>query len=119
MSDNGESSRQKETSERLWVLVNLDALPERWKGRAVPLALVGLLPEEARQFIRGEIPRVNLDGEDEELARLAARGVSVDDIAFELHLTSRSVYRRLARLRRQFDARSNAELASRLTKFGF
>lgn len=119
MSDNGEANGQRETSERLWVLVNLDALPERWKGRAVPLALVGLLPEEARQFIKGEIPRAKLDRDDDELARLAARGVAVDDIADALHLTSRSVYRRLARLRRQFDARTNAELASRLTKFGF
>lgn len=119
MSENGDGSSHSDPSERLWVLVNLDALPDRWKGRAVPLALVGLLPDEARQFIKGEIPRVRLARDDEELARLAARGVGVDDIASALHLTSRSVYRRLARLRREFDARTNAELASRLTKYGF
>lgn len=119
MSENGNHNGQSKNSERLWVLVNLDALPDRWKGRAVPLALVGLLPEEARQFIKGEVPRVSIARDDEELARLAARGVGVDDIASALHLTSRSVYRRLARLRRQFDARTNAELASRLTKYGF
>ncbi len=119
MGDNSGGNGRNDTSDRLWVLVNLEALPDRWKGRAVPLALVGLLPEEARQFIRGELPRVKLDRDDEELARLAARGVAVDDIASALHLTSRSVYRRLARLRRQFEARTNAELASRLTKFGF
>lgn len=119
MSQDASGNGQSLSSDRLWVLVNLEALPDRWKGRAVPLALVGLLPEEARQFIKGEIPRVKLDRDDEELARLAARGVAVDDIASALHLTSRSVYRRLARLRRQFEARTNAELASRLTKYGF
>ncbi|MDQ3956723.1 MAG: helix-turn-helix domain-containing protein [Actinomycetota bacterium] len=102
-----------------WILVAPSALPERWRDRAAPMFLVPLLPEEARRVLAGEAAASELQDEDLSLARLVARGVPVDDIAGQLHLTSRTVYRRLARLRRTIGVSTTAELVAELSRRGF
>lgn len=75
--------------------------------------------EEASQLLETGSAAVAMSPEDEQIARLAARGESVETIAASLHLTKRSVYRRLARLRKRVGAQNAAELAGRLSKLGF
>lgn len=81
--------------------------------------LVPLMPEEARNVLAGEPAAPQLHDEDLSLARLVASGVPVDDIARQLHLTSRTVYRRLARLRRMVGVSTTNELVSELSRKGF
>ncbi len=83
------------------------------------MALVPLIPEEAEQLLDagGAVPGLTL--EDERIARLVARGRSAEVIARELHMTERSVYRRLATLRKRLGVSSGAELAARLAERGF
>lgn len=102
-----------------WILVAPGALPERWRDRALPMFLVPLLPEEARTVLAGDGATSQLHGEDLSLARLVARGVPVDDCARQLHLTSRTVYRRLARLRRLVGVTTTSELVAELARRGF
>jgi DNA-binding CsgD family transcriptional regulator len=102
-----------------WILVAPSALPERWRDRATPMFLVPLLPEEARDVLAGEPAAPELHGEDLALAKLIARGVPVDDVARQLHLTSRTVYRRLARLRRLVGVATTGELVAELARRGF
>lgn len=102
-----------------WILVTPSELPDRWRDRAVPMFLVPLLPGEARDVLAGEAAGSELHGEDLALARLIARGVPVDDCARQLHLTSRTVYRRLARLRRLVGVDTTTELVAELARRGF
>ncbi|HEX2057795.1 MAG TPA: hypothetical protein VHI71_05435 [Actinomycetota bacterium] len=102
-----------------WILVAPSELPDRWRDRAVPMFLVPLLPGEARDVLAGEPAGSELHGEDLSLARLVARGVPVDDCARQLHLTSRTVYRRLARLRRLVGVDTTGELVAELARRGF
>ncbi len=102
-----------------WILVAPGALPDRWRDRAAPMFLVPLLPEEARDVLAGQPAGSQLHGEDLSLARLVARGVPVDDCARRLHLTSRTVYRRLARLRRLVGVTTTSELVAELARRGF
>lgn len=102
-----------------WILVSPSALPDRWRDRATPMFLVPLLPGEAHDVLSGEPAGSELHGEDLSLARLVARGVPVDDCARQLHLTSRTVYRRLARLRRLVGVKTTSELVAELARRGF
>jgi DNA-binding NarL/FixJ family response regulator len=103
----------------VWILIPQNSLPERWSDRAVSLALVRLLPEESERLLATGETGPSLQPEEEQLARLAARGMGADEIARTLHMTPRSVYRRLARLRKRFGAATRAELAAVLAKHGF
>lgn len=96
-----------------------DAVPERWRSRAQQVWFVPLLPEEAAQLLSGEAVVPKLEPEDEEIARLTAEGFSVDAITKRLHLSKRSVHRRLIRLRELFGVESNRELAAVLARRGF
>ena len=81
--------------------------------------LVPLLPGEATDVLSGEPASSELHGEDLALAQLIARGIPVEDCARELHLTSRTVYRRLARLRRLVGVGTTNELVAELARRGF
>ena len=105
--------------EAVWLLVPEDALPERWAARAIPLSLVRLLPEESEQLLERGVTSPAMSTEEEGLARLVASGMGAPDIAQALHMTPRSVYRRLARMRKRFGARNSTELAAMLAKQGF
>ena len=116
--DPGETLRDAQR-DGVWILIPDKSLPERWADRAVSLALVRLLPEESERLLATGETGPSLHPEEEQLARLAARGMGAEDIARTLHMTPRSVYRRLARLRKRFGATSRAELAAVLAKHGF
>lgn len=110
MSDRGPSG---------WLFLEPSAVPERWRDRSVPAAMVPLTPEETDDLLRGDPVEPRLHPADEELARLAAQGLTVDAIAGRMGVTPRSVYRRLSQLREQLGVGSTAELATELARRGF
>ncbi len=83
------------------------------------MSLVRLLPEEAEKLLQSGQTWPAMSLEEENLARLVASGMGAPEIARRLHMTPRSVYRRLAGLRRRFGARNSTELAAFLAKQGF
>lgn len=99
----------------MWLLMDPGALPPGMATRAVPMALVALLPDEIDVLEGG----TGAGLEDAELATLAARGLPAAEIADRLHISRRTAYRRLARLRDAIGARNSAELAARLSERGF
>ncbi len=104
---------------KAWLLMSPEAVPERWKSRQVPLMLVPLLPAEADEVLREGSAAAGMSAEEEAVAVRVAKGMSATEIARELHMTPRSVYRRLARLRAKLGAGNLAELAARLSAAGF
>jgi len=104
---------------RAWLLFHPDDLPEGWKGRGVPMVLVPMLPDEVGFALEMEGALPGADPEDEPLLRLAARGLPSKTIARELHMSLRSVQRRLGRFTRRFNLGSRAELAAFLARRGF
>lgn len=101
-----------------WFLIAPHALPEEWRDRAIPVYMIRLGPDEVHPFLPPAEEADTLDPEERAVARLAARGASPRDIAATLHLSRRSVFRRLARLRARHGAATNAELATKLAKAG-
>ena len=99
-----------------WFLIASHALPEEWRERAVPVYMIRLTDEEVEPFRPPSDARFALDPEERSIARLLARGVSPRSIAETLHLSRRSVFRRLARLRQLHGVATNAELATKLAK---
>jgi DNA-binding NarL/FixJ family response regulator len=102
-----------------WFLLPPEKVPERWRGRILDVALVALLPEEARTVLNGKVPHPEISLEDEPLARLVAQGLTVAAISHRLGVSDRSAHRRIARLRDRLGARSTAELAVELARHGF
>ncbi len=83
------------------------------------MLLVPLMPDEAAQLLEtGTIP-LGMTVEEEQVARLVARGESPETIAATLHMSKRSVYRRLATLRRRVGVENAADLPARLSQLGF
>lgn len=101
-----------------WVFVHPDAVPDRWRGRAVPMAAVPLVPGELAGLLGdGAVPE--LEPHDERILRLVARGLSARAMARELGVTPRSIQYRLARLRERFEVGSTAELVAEAARRGF
>ena len=103
----------------VWILMAPDLVPERWAGRVRQLAALPLLPEEVDAFLDKGRASPALSAEDEEIARHVASGCSPREIADSLHLAERTVYRRLARLRKRVGATTAEELAAKLARYGF
>ncbi len=99
-----------------WFLIAQHALPDEWRGRAIPVYLLRLHADEVEAFSPPRDGPIALDSEERAVARLVARGVSPREIAATLHLSRRSVFRRLARLRHLHGAATNTELATKLAK---
>lgn len=102
-----------------WLLIASDEVPEQWRGRCMQVSMVRLLPGEAARLLSGNHNGPVFDEDDEELAHLLADGVRVEDIADRMHMTRRSVYRRIARLRAELGVATVAELATKLSRYGF
>lgn len=102
-----------------WLFLEPDAVPESWRARAVYVALVPLLPEEAAQVLADEPARDRSKPEDRDLMRLLAAGTSAAGIARKIGIPVRSVHRRIARLRQAFEVDATAELVARLARAGF
>lgn len=100
-----------------WFFFHPDAVPPRWKERGRPAVFVPLLPDEVAELVEGGF--AGGPDADERLMVLIAQGVSTDDIARSLGLSSRSVQRRIARLRRHHGATSKEDLGRRLARLGF
>jgi DNA-binding CsgD family transcriptional regulator len=101
----------------VWLLLAPDACPDAWLRRAVPVMRVPLRPDEAAAVL-DERPRPPSLASDEELARLLSRGLSTLQISLALGISPRTVFRRVARLRRDFGASSTKELVSLLARYG-
>lgn len=102
-----------------WLLLSLGAVPERWRHRAVELALIPLLPEEASRTLAGVATHPAIDPEDASLARLLARGLTIEAIAREMDMSVRGVQHRLARLRERLGLQTTAELRALFARSGF
>ena len=85
----------------------------------MPVVMIPLTSDESDQLLGHEPIQADELGQDVDLMRLVARGLSAEVIASRLGLAPRSVYRRLARLREAFGAESTAELATELARRGF
>lgn len=102
-----------------WFFLHPSAVPPRWRERAVEVLFVPLLPDEVEQVFEGARAVPQILPEDEHLAELIARGISVREIAAELDLAPRTVERRVARLREKVGVASTAELRAFLSRRGF
>lgn len=85
----------------------------------MPLVLVALLPEEIDNLLASHHVDPLADKTELALIRLLAAGHPVNKMARDLSLAPRSVYRRLAKLRRRYRVDSNTELAAELVRAGF
>ena len=100
-----------------WFLIAPHALPEEWRDRAVPVYMIRLDSDDVGGFaLHLDDLHTKLAPEEKEIARLLSQGVPPREIAMTLHLSRRSVFRRLARLRQLMGAKSNGELATKLAK---
>ena len=102
-----------------WLILDPDHVPAVWQDRARQMALVPLLPDEAKQILEEGSTEPGVAAHDPEFLRLVARGESAGIIARRLALSTRSVHRRLARLRDSLRVSSTAELAAELSRRGF
>ena len=101
-----------------WLILDPDRVPEAWKDRAQQMAMVPLLPSEAEQVLEKGSAEPAIT-HDPEFLRLVARGEAAGTIARRLSISTRSVHRRLARLRDSVGAESSSELAAELSRRGF
>lgn len=79
-----------------WVLLPPERVPERWRARSRPVALVPLL-----------------------VAEMVVSGASIPQMANAVGLSPRGVQHRLARLRERLGVATTAELVARLARCGF
>lgn len=102
-----------------WIALPPSAVPSRWRHRALTVSLISLTPEEAAQVRVGVGTTPELDARDAPLARLLARGVTIDAIAGQLGISVRGAHHRLARLRERFNVKTTAELRAMFAMGGF
>lgn len=102
-----------------WLILDPDLVPPEWKDRARHLAWVPLLPQEAQQILEKGSAEPHLVASDPDFLRLVARGAAPGVIGRRLGISTRSVHRRLARLRDELGTGSSAELAAELSRRGF
>lgn len=112
--------RDQEAPFEGWLFIRGDAVPEKWRDRAISVSLVPLMPGELDDLAppngsNGFAP----DPGDVELYMLIARGLPAPEIARELGIATRSVHRRLARLRERLDVQTTAQLAAAFARRGF
>lgn len=91
-------------------------LPAAWSARTITVRLLALAPTEVAELIERKGTQRD---RDPPFLQLVARGLPARDIARRLRITDRSVYRRLAGLRDEFEVETNAELAAVLARQGF
>ena len=104
-----------------WIFIRASpsAIPEPWRGRAVPVSLLPLTPEETTDLFETTTLRPQLSTGDAEIASLLAAGLSPTAIASRTGKSPRTIHRRLARLRELLQTSSTAELAVLLARRGF
>ena len=114
-------SRTERSTEEVpgWIILSPGAVPEVWRSRAVPTVLVPLNPDEASQLLSGEPVKQGISADDLPLMHLLASGLTAAEIARELHISVRTVYRRVTRLRHEFSLSTMEAVATELAKRGF
>jgi DNA-binding NarL/FixJ family response regulator len=83
------------------------------------MALVPLTAEEAHQLLSEMPVEPTITADDLDLIRLVAKGHTATEIARALNLSTRTVYRYVARLRTDFSVSSMEALATELARRGF
>jgi len=111
--------RDLRESAETWLLIESDEVPEQWSRRSMRITVIRLAPDEARRVLSNDHAAPLIGPDYEELAHLVAGGLSVSEMSAQLHLTPRSVYRRLARLRALFGVATLSELATKLSRLGY
>ncbi len=106
--------RQRPTA--VWVGVDPEQVPNAWRDRAVTVAMLPLLPEEAERVLDALAPAAP---EEPDFLALLAEGASPNAIGRALNLSVRSVHRRASRLKERIGVSSSAELAAELARRGF
>jgi DNA-binding NarL/FixJ family response regulator len=106
-------------SAETWLLIESDDVPEQWSRRSMRITVIRLAPDEAKRVLSNDHAGPMIGPDHEELAHLVASGLSVSEMSQQLHLTPRSIYRRLARLRSVFGVATLNELATKLSRLGY
>ena len=114
-----EQERDLADSAETWLLIESDDVPEQWSRRSMRITVIRLAPDEAKRVLSNDHAGPMIGPDHEELAHLVASGLSVSEMSQQLHLTPRSVYRRLARLRSVFGVATLNELATKLSRLGY
>ena len=114
-----EEERDLTESSETWLLIESDDVPEQWSRRSMRITVIRLAPDEARRVLSNDHAAPLVGPDHEELAHLVASGLSVSEMSRQLHLTPRSIYRRLARLRAVFGVATLNELATKLSRLGY
>lgn len=99
-----------------WFFLPMADVPDRWVERALPMALVPLLPAESAELLAG-VPRS--DEGEVHFRRLVAQGKSRAQMAKDLSISLTTVDRRLRRLLDELGCKSRAEAAGMLARKGF
>jgi DNA-binding NarL/FixJ family response regulator len=99
-----------------WLLLRPHLVPEQWAARAVEMRGVWLGPEEMSGLLGPAEPEHRLTPEERELVPLVAAGLTRGAIADRLHVSPRTVQRRIARLRSRVGAGTHAELVAVLAR---
>ena len=102
-----------------WLFIDPEALPDRWRDRAVTVSLVPLLPGEMSELVDDEGDGFIPQPGDIELIKLVAQGMSAHEMARRLGIATRSVHRRLARLRDRMGVQTTPQLAAEFARRGF
>lgn len=102
-----------------WLLLPPASVPDAWKTRSVPMALVPLLPEEVTNILSSGSTAPALDPFDERIAGLLAEGASIATVASRLRVSERTVDRHVDRLKKYFRVDSKEQLAVRLAGHSF
>jgi DNA-binding CsgD family transcriptional regulator len=93
-------------------------LPDQLRDRAVPLYAVDLQPSETPEMY-GERLAWPLAPDDLVVLRAVAKGTPTRAIATEIGVSTRTVQRHIARLRRRLRVASEADLRDYLKERGF
>lgn len=101
-----------------WLIVTA-TVPAMWQERARTVALIPLLPEELKSLMDGRHTQPTIDPEQLPIVTAIAQGMSAREIAREMGITPRTVYRHVARLRESFNVETLAQLAAELARRGF
>ena len=99
-----------------WLLLRPHLVPDRWAARAVEMRGVWLDADEVSGLLDQAGPEDRLSAEERELVPLVAAGLTRGAIADRLHLSPRTVQRRIARLRSRVGAETHAELVAVLAR---
>jgi DNA-binding NarL/FixJ family response regulator len=103
-----------------WLFVPHAAVPAKWRDRAVPMALVPLLPDEVAGLLdEGRVDPHPQSPERVRLMHLVARGLPNRAIARDLAVSPRTLDRRLQELREELGVTTTSRLATVLSRQGF